>query len=378
MAPPSGTGIVFIDGTEVWVYIDQPWGRTVGSDVGYDFSADPDGTIRYQGKILRYSNGDPVNESDYPVSEAHYTTSNPTANGAYIGASGVARKVKKIYVGVNGTARKVKKAYIGVGGVARLCFAGGVDPVLGNNDPATIQAVAQSGQASNYWAIGDTVPITLNGTVGALTFSNETYYAFIIGFNHNSGIEGTNTIHFQFGKTNDGTDIAFESGYNGIYNNNESARFVMNTTDTNTGGWYNSYMRKTICPEFLGALPADWQNIIVPCTKYSDNTGRSNDTASNVTSTQDKIWLLAEFEVSGERKRANSAEQNYQKQYDYYKNSNSRKKKRAIDITEGSAWWLRSVCVGSTTRFIIIEVTGSSYRSSASWSYGFAPGFIVA
>lgn len=47
------------------------------------------------------------------------------AKRAFIGISGVARKVKKIYVGVNGVARKVKKGYIGVGGVARQFYASG-------------------------------------------------------------------------------------------------------------------------------------------------------------------------------------------------------------------------------------------------------------
>lgn len=44
------------------------------------------------------------------------------SKGVYIGADGLARKVKTCYIGVNGVARKVKKGYIGVDGVARLYF----------------------------------------------------------------------------------------------------------------------------------------------------------------------------------------------------------------------------------------------------------------
>lgn len=44
-------------------------------------------------------------------------------HAAYVGVSGVARKVNKIYIGVGGVARKVKKAYVGVGGVARLVYS---------------------------------------------------------------------------------------------------------------------------------------------------------------------------------------------------------------------------------------------------------------
>lgn len=61
-------------------------------------------------------------------------------------------------------------------------------------------------------------------------------------------------------------------------------------------------MRKTICPAFLAALPTAWQNIIAACTKYSDNTGGGSNTASYVTATSDKIWLLSEMEVQGHEK----------------------------------------------------------------------------
>lgn len=45
------------------------------------------------------------------------------AKGAYVGASNVARKVKKIFVGAGGVARKVKKGYVGVNGVAKLFYS---------------------------------------------------------------------------------------------------------------------------------------------------------------------------------------------------------------------------------------------------------------
>ena len=174
------------------------------------------------------------------------------SKGVYVGVDSKARKVKKMYVGVDGVARKIKKAYVGVGGVARLFYAT-VDTVLANNTPEEIQAVAQSGQAANYWAVGDMVPITLNGTVGNLTFSNETYYAFIIGFDHNSSIEGSNTIHFQFGKTSAGVDIAFVDGYYGL---SGGSGFGMNSSESNSGGWKSCRMRTTICPAFKSAMPS--------------------------------------------------------------------------------------------------------------------------
>lgn len=246
------------------------------------------------------------------------------------------------------------------------------DTSLANNTPDIIAAAAKSGQAANYWSVGDKVGIAVNGSFGGLSYNN-TVYAFILGFNHNSSVEGGNSIHFQFGKTAAGVDIAFVNSYGST-----STGFCMNTSNTNSGGWNNSYMRKTICPAFLAALPKAWQNIIAACTKYSDNTGGGSNTASYVTATSDKIWLLSEMEVQGTRSYANSAEANYQKQYDYYRNGNSKVKYQHTATTSACHWWLRSGYAGSTTYFCFVDTGGSASAYGAYHSRGFAPGFKVA
>lgn len=246
------------------------------------------------------------------------------------------------------------------------------DTSLANNTPDIIAAAAKSGQAANYWSVGDKVGIAVNGSFGGLSYNN-TVYAFILGFNHNSSVEGGNSIHFQFGKTAAGVDIAFVNSYGST-----STGFCMNTSNTNSGGWNNSYMRKTICPAFLAALPKAWQNIIAACTKYSDNTGGGSNTASYVTATSDKIWLLSEMEVQGTRSYANSAEANYQKQYDYYRNGNSKVKYQHTATTSACYWWLRSVYASYTYIFCFVGTDGSASSNSAYISYGFAPGFKVA
>lgn len=246
------------------------------------------------------------------------------------------------------------------------------DTSLANNTPDIIAAAAKSGQAANYWSVGDKVGIAVNGSFGGLSYNN-TVYAFILGFNHNSSVEGGNSIHFQFGKTAAGVDIAFVNSYGST-----STGFCMNTSNTNSGGWNNSYMRKTICPAFLAALPKAWQNIIAACTKYSDNTGGGSNTASYVTATSDKIWLLSEMEVQGTRSYANSAEANYQKQYDYYRNGNSKVKYQHTATTSACHWWLRSVTASYAYTFCIVGTDGSAGGSGAYSSDGLAPGFKVA
>ena len=246
------------------------------------------------------------------------------------------------------------------------------DTSLANNTPDIIAAAAKSGQAANYWSVGDKVGIAVNGSFGGLSYNN-TVYAFILGFNHNSSVEGGNSIHFQFGKTAAGVDIAFVNSYGST-----STGFCMNTSNTNSGGWNNSYMRKTICPAFLAALPKAWQNIIAACTKYSDNTGGGSNTASYVTATSDKIWLLSEMEVQGTRSYANSAEANYQKQYDYYRNGNSKVKYQHTATTSACYWWLRSVDASTAYYFCSVSTDGSAINYYAYASRGFAPGFKVA
>ena len=242
--------------------------------------------------------------------------------------------------------------------------------ILSENTPAQIASVGQSGQGANYFAVGNKIAISINGTVGSLAI-NDTYYAVIIGIQHNSEVEG-NGIHFAIGQDSSGKDIAFCDGHD-FYS--DGGRMVMNTSDTKSGGWNDSYMRNTICPAFLAAMPTEWQNAISACTKYTDNVGNNSDTASNVTATSDKIWLMAGFEVIGGRGFANSAEQNYQKQYDYYKNGNSKARYDHSANTTEVAWWSRSAYFARLNYFCYVLTDGSARALNASRSLGFVPCF---
>lgn len=252
---------------------------------------------------------------------------------------------------------------------------------LADNTPAQIQAVAQAGVGSSYWSVGDKIKIDFgNVTVGALSMNGLSAYAFIIGFNHNQSIEGKG-IHFQFGKTAAGVDIAFVDSYylHGGDGTEAAFRMVRNPIGTNAGGWNATYMKQTVCPAFLSALPSAWQNVIASCVKYTDNTGGGADIASQVTSGSGKIWLLSEFEVQGARKYANSAEKNFQKQYAYYANGNSKRKFKHNDATAAALWWLRSPSAADANRFCHVGdgPNGLPSTSLLSNSYGFAPGFMV-
>ena len=258
-----------------------------------------------------------------------------------------------------------------------------VDDVLNNNDWDTISEVSSAGEAANYWSVGDRKQVTLNGTVGSCSFSNYSTYAFIIGFNHNSSREGSNKIHFQLAKTalSGGTDICFtDSGYNST---GSSAAFRMNTSNTNSGGWEDSYMRNNICGtsktstsgRFMGAIPSALRNALKSVTKYTDNTGNASTSSSAVTATTDYIFLLSEYEVFGSCSIANSNEASRQQQYAYYSAGNSKVKYRHTSTSSAAYWWLRSASRSNSNYFARVNTNGIVNSYGASISLGVAPGF---
>lgn len=256
-----------------------------------------------------------------------------------------------------------------------------VGTALNNMTWAQIRKVSDDGLAANYFSVGDRKAVTLNGTISDyLSFSNETYYCYIIGIDHNSGKEGANRIHFQFGYSalSGGAHIAFVDSkcenYMTVYN---LPCFKMNDMNENAGGWNKSQMRTIICPAFKNAMPSDLQAVLKTTTKYSDNTGNGSNNSSYVTATTDDIFLLAEYEVYGTRKYANSAEKNYQAQYAYYSAGNSKVRYRHNSTGTTVYWWLRSVYFGGESSFCISYASGNVGEIIASYCSGFAPAFCV-
>ena len=256
---------------------------------------------------------------------------------------------------------------------------------LNDNTWATIKEVSDAGQGENYWSVGDTKRITINGTVQGFTFSNLAIDTFILGFNHNSSREGTNRIHFRIGKIGGKSVALCDSNYGSTGSSNG---FRMNKSNTNSGGWNGSYGRKEVlgnsgtptsppANSLLAALPADLRAVMKPVTKYSDNTGGGSDNASYVTATTDYLFDLSEFEVQGSRTYANSAEKNYQLQYAYFKAGNS--KITYNHGNTGTAVWCfsRSVCYYDTSIFCVADTGGSAGGAYAYYSGGRAPGFTV-
>ncbi len=258
-----------------------------------------------------------------------------------------------------------------------------ISSILNDNEWSIIKSISDAGQGENYWSIGDRKAVTLNGTVGELILSNVTTYVFIIGFNHNSSVEGTNRIHFQLGKTalSGGTDVALCD----IYYNNTGGGFRMNTSKSNSGGWASSNMRTAICGTSLSsysgtiiaAIPEALRAVLKSVTKYTDNTGGRSTAASAVTATTDYFFLLSEYEVFGSTNYANSNEASKQAQYSYYSAGNSKDKYNHNATSKAVSWWLRSASKTYEYAFTLVKTGGTVSNYYANYSLGFAPGFCV-
>ena len=249
-------------------------------------------------------------------------------------------------------------------------------PVLNENKWKVIKQVADASQGPNYWAVGDRKEVTLNGSVGygsaARTFSNQKYWVYIIGFDHNSTKEGIG-IAFQGFKTaqSGGTDIAVT----GTNYDNSSSGMIMNLTSTNAGGWNGSWAHTTCMEQWKNCFPSDLQAVIRTTTLYTDNTGNKSTSASAVTSNSNEVYYLAEYEVFGVNKNANPNESAQQAQYDYYKAGNSKVKYRSNNTSTAARWWLRSPNRSYSSNFCLVNSDGSAGGSGALYSYGSAPAF---
>lgn len=273
-----------------------------------------------------------------------------------------------------------------------------VSSVLNENDWSVIKSVADASQGANYWAVGDRKAVTVNGTVGTQAI-NGTYYVYILGFDHNSSREGTG-ITFGTFKTalSGGTDICLVDSHYNDYSTGGQKWFNMNhSSNTNSGGWKGCDLRydvlgstnsnnndagtttatSPVSGTLMAALPSDLRAVMKPMTIYTDNTGGGSNTASYVTASVDYLPLLAEFEIFGTRSYANSAEQNYQQQYQYYKNGNSKVKYRHSSTSSAALWWERSPYYSASSSFCFVYTYGGANYHYARYSRGLAPAFRV-
>ena len=287
-----------------------------------------------------------------------------------------------------------------------------VSPSLDAMTWSQISAISESGNAANYFAVGDCKAVTLNGTVGTVNYENEQLYAYILGFDHNAEIEGRGITFgtFKTAKTN-GIDVCLiDTKYANSIIDGSKYFNISHWGYGNYGGWKACDMRYDIlgstdiaplnygskpssgrigydpsetCTSnpvpntLMSALPEELRTVMKPMIKYSDNVGGGTNTPANVTTSIDYLPLLAEFEIFGTCSYANHTEQNYQVQYEYYKTGNSKIKYKNTDTKNSATWWERSAGCNSSYSFCYVNTYGNAYGSLTYDSCGVAPAFLI-
>lgn len=194
------------------------------------------------------------------------------------------------------------------------------------------EEIANIKNPGEVFEIGDEKTITLK--------NGDTLLIAIAGFNHDSDEKG-NVLPITF------TTVDLFSD-----------RYPMNNTDTNKSGWKGCKMRKETMKNIFDLLPDDLQAII-----KATNKGETTDT----------LFLFNEVEVFG---KTIYSEDNFGKQYDYYKVKHNRNK-YMNDEEYSSGWWLRSPRASDSTGFGFVDGSGGAYVSGASGSGGVAFGFCI-
>lgn len=215
---------------------------------------------------------------------------------------------------------------------------------------ATSTVYIDFGSVHRKVSVGDQVTLALNGT---------NYTFDVIGFNHD-----TLTTSTAYGATTKTGKAGITFQMHDLF----ATTYVMNSSNTNSGGWKSSAMRTSTMATMKGYLPTAWQTAIKPVNKASGTGGGSSSGTETVS---DSCFLLAEIEIFGSTSYSVSGEGT---QYAYYKAGNSKVKNKS---GSASSWWERSPYSGGSNRFCIVGSNGRASYGNASSSTGVAFGFCV-
>ena len=157
---------------------------------------------------------------------------------------------------------------------------------------------------------------------------------------------------------------------------------VMNSVQTNVGGWPASEMRTYVNETIYNALPSKLQNVISE-TKVVSSHGSTEGEENFISN--DKIYLLSTKEVWGKDGTSNIISEDTAeaetKQLDYYKNKGVTTDNSSWAIKQYNGlelyWWLRSANLKYTNNFFSISTTGAWNGSIAHRSNGISPAFRI-
>lgn len=370
--------------------------NTVLGVKGSSESAYRTGNVNITKANIGLGNVDNTSDEDKPVSTATQTALNGKANtsGSYpnltVGnADKLGNKAASEYAlmtiktaaewesenpvlkagefGYDSTFTKIK---VGDGSTAWKALASLVNSrfTFGTAAWGDIAQISKNGEAKKHFNVGDEKTIELS--------TGEVITVVILGFDHDDLTSG--------GKA--GITIGMK--------NLLTTTYRMNATGTNAGDWDESEMRTSTMATLLSQLPSDLQGVI----KQVNKKATAGSQSENITTSADKLWLLAMSEIfsaTSIEKSSSSTIANYADaynaegtQYKYYENligdnnggttANSLLiKKLSNGSGSASYWWLRSLLVNSNSGFRCITSAGGVNSSYANYTFGVSFCFCV-
>lgn len=254
--------------------------------------------------------------------------------------------IGKVYAGT----KEVGKIYVG----NNLVYQSGpsVDPVFANNDWATIRQVVRSGETPSTWAVGDTKDITLsNGQTITYRIADKQAGRYALA-------DGSGTSNMVLEPITQISNLAA----------------MMNTANSNAGGFAQSEMRTVTLVNVLALFPTDVQNAMSEVMILS---GTGNGTTSGTSSSANKLFLAAETEMLASARYSIGDAECPLGRFDYYKTHN--KNSYRIKQRDGSNqwYWLRSPASGYNNSFCVVNYSGDGDVYNANMDGGVAPFFAI-
>lgn len=236
----------------------------------------------------------------------------------------------------------------------------------------TISAIVKAGKAEEYYNLGDTKEIILDG------YTNGSESTFTVRIANMSTPAECSTEGFSQ------TACDFVVEFVDII---DSAR--MNGSGwipepSNKGGWPKSTMYDFINNDensIYNALPSDLKKVIIDTYSVS---GYGSGDSTNFTSL-DKLYLLSTKEVWGKEGIGNTIDydsaESETRQLDYYKNNGVTTDfyLEAIKTYHESVdgWWLRTAIQKSVSEYYSVASDGNWNECKTDSSYGIAPAFRI-
>ena len=163
---------------------------------------------------------------------------------------------------------------------------------------------------------------------------------------------------------------------------------VMNSTNTSVGGWPASELRTYLndtnsSTSIINSLPSTIKDAIIDTTVISGYEYGATD--GNYSST-DRLYLLADIEITGTANAEVSLTTSHTRQLDYYRTTGTTSSNRTAAIKNNGQydfyWWLRNPSYQSVYQniipFTMIEVNGTCNLARPNTSFGVSPVFRLA